>query len=57
MLEYKLYRMLKIYKDRFTKHEISTIKGQIKKGDYFGAEKGIKKVIRRYNNEFKRNVM
>ena len=46
MLEYKLYQMLAHNKDKFTTQQFKTIKGQIKKGDYSGAEKGILKIIK-----------
>ena len=40
-----LFKLLKIYKYRFTRQQYLTIKGQIKAGDYGGAMKGIKKII------------
>ena len=46
MLEYKLYQMMMHNRDKFTTQQFKTIKGQIKKGDYFGAEKGILKIIK-----------
>ena len=49
MLEYKLYQMLAHNKYKFTTQQFKTIKGQIKKGDYFGAKKGILKIIKEYN--------
>ena len=42
-MEIKLYKLLKYYKYRMTKQQYKTIKGQIKKGDYEGAMKGINK--------------
>ena len=49
MLEYELYKMLAHNKYKFTTQQFKTIKGQIKKGDYFGAKKGILKIIHGYN--------
>lgn len=49
MLEYELYKMLAHNKYKFTTQQFKTIKGQIKKGDYFGAKKGILKIIYGYN--------
>ena len=43
-MEIKLYKILKQYKHRMTKQQYKTIKGQIKKGDYEGAMKGINKL-------------
>ena len=40
-MEIKLYKILKQYKNRMTKQQYKTIKGQIKAGDYAGALKGI----------------
>ena len=41
------YMLLDRYKYMFTRKQYSTIKGQIKSGDYVGAKKGIMKIIRR----------
>lgn len=43
-MEIKLYKILKQYRHRMTKQQYKTIKGQIKKGDYEGAMKGINKL-------------
>ena len=45
MNEIYLYKLLKTHKYMFTKQQYLTIKGQIKSGDYYGAMKGIKKII------------
>lgn len=44
-METILYKLLKQYKYSLTKQQYLTIKGQIKKGDYDGAYKGLKKCI------------
>ena len=41
MIDINLYKMLKHYKYRLTKHQYKTIKGLIKSGDLVGAFKGI----------------
>ena len=41
MSEMYLYKLLKYNRHKFTKQQYSTIKGQIKAGDYEGALKGI----------------
>ena len=43
MIEIKLFKLLNQYKYRMTKQQYKTIKGQIRKGDYEGALKGINK--------------
>lgn len=43
MIEMKLFKLLNQYKYRMTKQQYKTIKGQIRKGDYEGALKGINK--------------
>lgn len=43
-MEIKLYKILNTYKYKLTKQQYKTIKGQIKKGDYSGAMKGINKL-------------
>jgi hypothetical protein len=40
-MEIRLYKLLNLYKWRMTKQQYKTIKGQIKKGDFDGALKGI----------------
>ena len=42
-----MYRMLKKYRPYLTRQQYKTIKGQIIAGDYNGAEKGLKKLLRR----------
>lgn len=42
-MEIKLYKLLKQYRYILNKQQYLTIKGQIKKGDYDGAYKGLKK--------------
>ncbi len=39
------YDLLKKYKVKLTRQQILTLKGQIKKGDYIGFKKGLKKLI------------
>ena len=39
------YDLLKKYHDKLTRQQILTFKGQIKKGNYVGFKKGIKKVL------------
>jgi hypothetical protein len=43
-MEIKLYKLLDQYKWRMTKQQYKTIKGQIKKGDFEGALKGISRL-------------
>ena len=45
MNEIQLYKILKFNKYKFTKQQMNTIKGQIKKGDLLGACKGINKCL------------
>lgn len=35
------------YKDKLTKQQYKTLKGQILSGDYIGAKKGLKKLLER----------
>lgn len=42
-----MYSLLKKYRPYLTKQQYKTIKGQIIAGDYNGAEKGLKRLIRR----------
>ena len=46
MNEVRLYKMLKQFKNRLTRLQYTTIKGQIKAGDLLGAYKGIKRCIK-----------
>ena len=39
------YGLLKRYYKQLTRQQILTLKGQIKKGDYIGFKKGLKKLI------------
>ena len=39
------YRLLKQYKHRLTAAQYCTIKGQIRKGDYTGALKGLNRLV------------
>lgn len=41
----KCYKFLKYYKNRLTRQQYNTLKGQIKSGDYEGFMKGIKKLV------------
>lgn len=41
----KYYRLLKKHKRELTKAQYSTIKGQIRKGDYEAAMKGLNRLI------------
>ena len=41
----KCYRLLKKHKCELTKAQYSTIKGQIRKGDYEAAMKGLNRLI------------
>ena len=41
----RCYRLLKKYKQELTKAQYSTIKGQIRKGDYEAAMKGLNRLI------------
>lgn len=41
----KCYRLLKKHKRELTKAQYSTIKGQIRKGDYEAAIKGLNRLI------------
>ena len=43
-MEIKLYKILKQYRHKLTKQQYKTIKGQIQKGDYNGALKGMNKL-------------
>jgi len=43
-MEIRLYKLLNQYKWRMTKQQYKTIKGQIKKGDFEGALKGISRL-------------
>lgn len=43
-MEVRLYKLLNQYKWRMTKQQYKTIKGQIKKGDFEGALKGINRI-------------
>lgn len=43
----RCYRLLKKYKKELTKAQYSTIKGQIRKGDYEAAMKGLNRLIGR----------
>ena len=43
-MEIRLYKLLDQYKWRMTKQQYKTIKGQIKKGDFEGALKGISRL-------------
>lgn len=45
MNDIKLYMILKRVKYKLSKQQYLTIKGQIKKGDLFGAYKGINKCL------------
>lgn len=46
--ESKTYlKELNNHKDKLTKQQYKTLKGQILSGDYIGAEKGLKKLIRK----------
>ena len=45
MSELYLYKLLKFNKNKLTKQQYLTIKGQIKKGDLLGAYKGINKCL------------
>jgi hypothetical protein len=51
-MEIKLYKLLRGFKYKLTKQQYSTIKGQIKNGDYIGAYKGIMKLGG--NNEYRK---
>lgn len=44
--------LLRQYKNKLTRQQLLTFKGQIKKGDYNGFKKGLLKVI---NNDKKEN--
>ena len=44
MSEIDLYKLLKFKKYKLTKQQYKTIKGQIRKGDYEGAYKGISRI-------------
>ena len=41
------YRILKRYRNRLTKQQYRTLKGQINKGDYKGFRKGLKTILKR----------
>lgn len=43
--EIELYKLLKKYKNKLTRQQSNTIKGQIRNNDLLGAYKGIKKLI------------
>lgn len=43
----RCYRLLKKHKKELTKAQYSTIKGQIRKGDYEAAMKGLNRLIGR----------
>ena len=43
----RCYRLLKKYKQELTRAQYSTITGQIRKGDYEAAMKGLKRLIGR----------
>lgn len=45
MKKERLYILLKQVKNKLNKQQYLTIKGQIKKGDYNGAFKGIAKLL------------
>jgi len=45
MTEIELYKLLKKYKNKLTRQQSNTIKGQIRNNDLLGAYKGIKKLI------------
>lgn len=45
MTEIELYKLLKKYKNKLTRQQINTIKGQIRSKDLLGAYKGIKKLV------------
>ena len=45
-MERKLYMKLKHYQSQLTKQQYLTIKGQIKKGDYMGADKGLNRLMK-----------
>lgn len=38
-------QILKNYKDKLTRQQLKTFKGQILSGDYIGFQKGLKKVM------------
>lgn len=40
-----MYKLLNKCRSYLTKQQYKTIKGQIKAGDYIGAEKGLKKLM------------
>lgn len=44
-MDKKLFKLLDKIKDRLTRQQYQTIKGQIKAGDYNGAYKGIIKLV------------
>lgn len=44
-MERKMYMKLKRYKHRLTKQQYTTIKGQIKKGEYLAADKGLNRLL------------
>lgn len=44
-----MYRLLKKYRPYLTQQQYKTLKGQVIAGNYEGAEKGLKRLIRRNN--------
>lgn len=40
------YLLLKQYHNKLSRQQTLTLKGQIKKGDYVGFKKGLKKLLR-----------
>lgn len=39
------YRLLKMYRNKLTRQQLLTLKGQIKSGDYKGFKIGLKRLI------------
>lgn len=48
MLKFVL-KTLKVYKDKLTRQQLLTLRGQAIAGDYAGALKGLEKVIENYD--------
>ena len=55
MNEIDLYKLLIHNKQKFTRQQFLTIKGQINKKDYMGAYKGIMKCLERKSGKYEKN--
>lgn len=46
-----MFSLLNKHRSQLTKQEFKTLKGQVIAGDYKGAKKGLKKILKRNENK------